>query len=187
MGKALLPPNATAQELAIDGAIARIGDVEVPIANLWNPDLCPEVMLPWLAWALSVEPWDHDWPVWRQREVIKASIPNHRIKGTVGAIRQILSAAGFGAATILERLHRFNCDGQVLCAGTHYCGDPAKWPHYRIQLEKPITNPQALLVRAMLDGSDRAISRLDALDFTAAFFACNGEINCDGTYNLGVA
>jgi len=67
-GKSLLPPNATALEHAADAAMARIADVNVPIRDLWNPDLCPEALLPWLAWALSVEPWDADWPVWQQRE-----------------------------------------------------------------------------------------------------------------------
>jgi len=185
-GKSLLPPNATALEHAADAAMARIADVNVPIRDLWNPDLCPEALLPWLAWALSVEPWDADWPVWQQREVIKTSLPNHKIKGTVAAIRNILTAAGFGTAAILEQLHRLRCDGTNQCGGIYYCGDPIKWAHYRIQLDKPITNQQASFVRSLIAESDRAASYLEAIDFVKALFTCNGSVVCDGTYNVGV-
>lgn len=184
----LLPPNATPLERATASVNAQMAALDAEqIKALWNPDICPAVALPWLAWALSVEPWDHDWPVWRQREVIKASIPVHRIKGTLASMRQALTVAGFGSATIIEQLHRLRLDGSNLCNGIYYLGDPDKWPHYRIQLDKPITNAQAAFVRSLLDEAARAVSKLDALDFTAAFFSCNGDAMCDGSFNLGVA
>lgn len=188
MSQAMLPPNATPAELAVDAAVAaRLDAIGVPLRTLWNPDTCPVALLPWLAWALSVEPWDNDWPEATRRSVIKAARQTHAIKGTPAAVRAVLTAAGYPNATIIERLHRMRCDGANQPNGIFYCGDPDAWALYRVQLPDPITNPQADLVRAMLDESDRGVSRLDGLDFTAALFACNGEVPCDGTYNAGVA
>jgi phage tail P2-like protein len=91
----LLPPNATPQETAIEAATARIADVPVPNATLWNPATCPAALLPWLAWALSVDEWDGTWPEARQRAVIAASIGVHRRKGTRGAVVAALAAAEY--------------------------------------------------------------------------------------------
>ena len=91
----LLPPNATALETAIEAATARIADVPVPNASLWTPATCPAALLPWLAWALSVDEWDGTWPEARQRAVIAASVGVHRRKGTRGAVAAALAAAGY--------------------------------------------------------------------------------------------
>jgi phage tail P2-like protein len=89
----LLPPNATPQERALSLATGR--DVAVPIKQLWSPYTCPESVLPWLAWALSVDEWGTTWPVETQRQVIAASIDQHRKKGTVGALRRALERLGY--------------------------------------------------------------------------------------------
>lgn len=86
----LLPPNAAALERAAEQATARIGRVPVPIDDVWDPATCPEPLLPWLAWALSVDRWDPEWPVETKRAVIAASIPSHRRKGTLAALRALL-------------------------------------------------------------------------------------------------
>ena len=57
----LLPPSATKQERALALATSRVSDVPLPIRTLWNPDTCPLELLPWLAWALSVDTWDPNW------------------------------------------------------------------------------------------------------------------------------
>lgn len=98
----LLPPNATKEELAIEGAMARVSDVPVPIADLMNPDTCPTSHLPWLAWALSVDVWDSAWPEDVQRAVIKASFKVHLHKGTIGAVRRALEALALGNVTVAE-------------------------------------------------------------------------------------
>jgi len=185
--KSLLPPNATALEHAADAAMARIADVNVPIRDLWNPDLCPEAVLPWLAWALSVEPWDADWAAWQQRKVIKASIPVHRIKGTVAAVKQVLAAAGFPDAVVLEGLHRATYNGQASYNGSYVHGDPIAWATYRIVLPRPMTNPQASFVRALLTEADRAVSKLMGLEYTQVPNTYNGASLYDGAYNHGVA
>jgi len=89
----LLPPNATPQERALSLATGRA--VDVPIKQLWSPATCPAGILPWLAWALSVDEWNSSWPVETQRQVIAASIDEHRKKGTVGALRRALQRLGY--------------------------------------------------------------------------------------------
>ncbi len=90
----LLPPNATTEEVAIEQATARLGDIPVDIGRMWNPDTCPIELLPWLAWALSVDEWENRWSEHTQREVIKQSANLHRHKGTVGAVKNALSSIG---------------------------------------------------------------------------------------------
>jgi len=89
----LLPPNATPQERAISRSVDRA--VPVPVRTLWNPATCPEGILPWLAWSLSVDEWDASWPVDQKRAAIAASIETHRRKGTIGALRRALQALGY--------------------------------------------------------------------------------------------
>jgi len=88
----LLPPNATDQERALSQATGRLGAVPVEFIKVWNPLTCPAAMLPWLAWALSVDTWNPSWSEVTKRAVILAAIPTHRKKGTIGALRAALGA-----------------------------------------------------------------------------------------------
>ena len=90
----LLPPNATPAERALSEAMARIADVPVVVKQVWNADTAPCNVLPWLAWAFSVDDWDVNWTDQQKRNVIKKSILSQRIKGTIGSVRQQLSALG---------------------------------------------------------------------------------------------
>ncbi|ADE87923.1 tail protein [Escherichia phage vB_EcoM_ECO1230-10] len=90
----LLPSNATAQERALAGTVARISDVPVVVREVWNPDTCPVSVLPWLAWAFSVDDWDTNWTEQQKRDTIKQSIVSQRIKGTIGAVKRQLAALG---------------------------------------------------------------------------------------------
>lgn len=87
----LLPANATPLEQALSASDARLLDVPVPIRDLWRWDVCPESHLPWLAWAMSVDIWDEDWPVQKKRSVVHRSFALHRLKGTLGGIRAHLA------------------------------------------------------------------------------------------------
>lgn len=89
----LLPPNATTQERAISLAVDRA--VPVPNATLWSPWTCPAGILPWLAWALSVDEWDSGASEDRKREIIAESIDQHRVKGTVYALKRALQQLGY--------------------------------------------------------------------------------------------
>lgn len=96
----LLPANATDQERALSEATARIDGIDVPIADLWNPQTCPAALLPWLAWALSVDVWDATWTEAQKRSVIAASVAVHRIKGTRGAVVRALDALGYDVSLV---------------------------------------------------------------------------------------
>lgn len=91
----LLPYNATDQERALANTIARISDVPVLVREVWNPDTAPASVLPWLAWAFSVDDWDTNWTDEQKRNVIKQSVYSQRIKGTIGAVTRQLAALGY--------------------------------------------------------------------------------------------
>ena len=140
----LLPPNATPQETAIEAATARIADVPVPNASLWTPATCPAALLPWLAWALSVDDWDGTWPEARQRAVIAASVGVHRRKGTRGAVVAALAAAGYGTATLIEakdltRLGQTRPLGRTWRLG--WVG--TVWADYWVEIAVPIFRTEA--------------------------------------------
>lgn len=94
MANHLLPPNATPQERTVSETLSRTDAISVPIRALWRPYDCPERLLPWLAWALSVDEWDEQWTEAQKREAIAASIHIHRHKGTVGAMKRALASLG---------------------------------------------------------------------------------------------
>ena len=90
-----LPPNRTRLEGALEQSI-RLGKPDITmIQNLMNPETCPAHLLGWLAWAFSVDVWDATWTEAVKREVIKLSVSIHRIKGTLGSVRRILTTIGF--------------------------------------------------------------------------------------------
>lgn len=94
----LLPFNAFPAERALAQATARVGDVPVVIGDLYNPATCPAPLLPWLAWAESVDEWDSNWTETQKRQVIAASRAVHEKKGTIGALRLAIEALGSNIA-----------------------------------------------------------------------------------------
>jgi phage tail P2-like protein len=91
----LLPPNATTLERALETVTARTLDIPVPVRDLWDPDACPESLLPWLAWAYAVNVWDTNWSLSQKRAVVKNALYIHRHRGTLGAIERALSSLGY--------------------------------------------------------------------------------------------
>jgi len=89
----LLPPNASALESALEEAV-QIPALPVAIRALWHPETCPESLLPWLAWTLSIDGWDASWPLAVRRAVVASAIAVHRRKGTVFAVRKAIAAFG---------------------------------------------------------------------------------------------
>ncbi|CAA0111587.1 Uncharacterised protein [BD1-7 clade bacterium] len=92
MTDSLLPPNATQLERDLETVLASASDLPVPIRDLWDPWNCPEHMLPWLAWAVSVDEWDSDWPTEIKRQVCDSSVEVHKRKGTVDAVERALAS-----------------------------------------------------------------------------------------------
>ncbi len=62
MSNRLLPVGSSPLEVAAAAACAKLENVPVPLRELWDPLACPLEFLPYLAWALSVDRWDENWP-----------------------------------------------------------------------------------------------------------------------------
>lgn len=91
----LLPGNATSLERLAAQALAEIQRVQVPLRDLVNPDRCPVPLLPYLAWAFSVDRWDSRWPETAKRSAIRSSFFIHSRKGTIGALRRVVEPLGY--------------------------------------------------------------------------------------------
>ncbi|MCP3967204.1 MAG: phage tail protein I [Lentisphaerae bacterium] len=91
----LLPNNATKSERGLEAATARLEQVPVPTGDLWNPTKCPTALLPYLAWALSVDVWRDDWTEAEQRAIIAKQYEIHAHKGTIGALKKALEDLGY--------------------------------------------------------------------------------------------
>lgn len=90
----LLPANVSDLERDLEIALARIEDVQIPISTLWDPWKCPLEVLPFLAWAVSVDMWRTDWPEVVKRRIVASSLSVHRRKGTRAAVDQALRDLG---------------------------------------------------------------------------------------------
>lgn len=95
MSKSLLPSGSTPLERAAVEAMAEAMALGVPLRDLWSPERCPLPLLPYLAWALSVDRWDQSWPEKTKRSVIKASFFVHKRKGTIKAVRRVVEPLGY--------------------------------------------------------------------------------------------
>lgn len=95
----VLPPNASDYLRNMTaGGTDRMLDVDAEeIRHLWNPWLCAERLLPYLAWALSVDIWDTNWDVDKKRTVCANAFLDHERKGTLATIKQYL---GYRTCTI---------------------------------------------------------------------------------------
>ncbi len=167
----LLPPNATQSEIALDESIARISDIDVPIISVWDPQTCPEALLPWLAWALSVDVWNPDWPVSVKRNVIAASFEVHLKKGTPNAL--------------LKALQSLDLDGVSITEWFEQAGTPGT---FSVDVElstRGLDENASLEIDATIENAKNARSHLDQLNIwltssgqlpVVGMFALTGEI-----------
>ncbi|EHW2951315.1 TPA: phage tail protein I [Escherichia coli] len=91
----LLPPSASDFMRCVERGTARLSALPVSLNQLWDPDTCPVALLPYLAWALSVDRWDRDWTEETKRQVIRDARAIHRHKGTISAIRRVVEPFGY--------------------------------------------------------------------------------------------
>jgi phage tail P2-like protein len=92
---ALLPSNSTPLERQAAQALAQIQRVPIPLRTLYNPDLCPLPLLPYLAWAFSVDRWDSKWTEAAKRAAIRSAYYIHSRKGTIGSLRRVVEPLGY--------------------------------------------------------------------------------------------
>ncbi len=83
----LLPSNASPLERLMSASAQRRFDgIPTPIETIKRPFDAPLNFLPHLAWEVSLDVWEEDWPEWQKRRAIANSIHLHRIKGTLPAL-----------------------------------------------------------------------------------------------------
>lgn len=92
--KSLLPPNSTKLERKIAESNSSAFDM-CSIRVMKDIDNVPAHFLPFIAYQHSVDFWDVNWQESLKRESIKASKSQHKIKGTVIAIRNALKIFGY--------------------------------------------------------------------------------------------
>ena len=85
----------------MERATARIDDIFTNLRVLWSPSDCPENLLPWLAWQLSLDSWSTDWPIAIKRERVRRALDIARRKGTAESVRSVVESFG-GAVAIRE-------------------------------------------------------------------------------------
>ncbi len=96
--KSLLPPSTSALERAIEQVLAeRLESIERDLKTYLDPWQCRVDLLPYLAWEMSVDYWEDEWPEQIKRQVVAASIEVHSRKGTADAVRKALAAVDVAA------------------------------------------------------------------------------------------
>lgn len=180
----LLPPNATALEVAFDKTVAgRHAALPSIVPSLWNANTVPAAVLPYIAWALSVDEWDEKWSNEKKRDAVNKAPELHRRKGTPLGVRRALASIGQDNVQLIERADYIRCDGSVTANGDHTCG--GQWASYRIRLFNPMTVGEANLAQRLLKSVDRHCVHLLTIDFSAAAFRCDGTVICNGDYTCG--
>jgi len=91
----LLPSNRSewATALSETGAARYPLPAEL-VASVWSPADCPVHILPYLAWALSVDLWDDTWPETLKREACRRALELHRLKTTLAGIKAHVEFTG---------------------------------------------------------------------------------------------
>lgn len=93
MTRQLLPPHRTPLQAALaDTGVPAI--VPVTLRHTADATRCPAALLPWLAWARSVDGWDEAVTEPARRALIRQSFAIHQRKGTAGAVRRAMAALG---------------------------------------------------------------------------------------------
>ena len=181
----LLPKNSSQLERAL-ADIAYDFSHASTILTLWHPDTCPLALLPYLAWALSVDEWDHTWGEGRKREACRAARKIHQHKGTPFGVKVALAALGQPDAVVLERSDFIKYDGQNKHNAMHHYMGQAGWPTYRVVLSRPITIDQAQIIYRTLESVKRFCIKLIAVDFTQSALRYSGAQQYNGAYSHGV-
>lgn len=181
----LLPPNATSTERKLSVSSGLRLAFQIPLRDLWRPATCPENLLPWLAWGLSVDTWDETWSAAARRAICAESAMLHARKGTPWAVRTALVAMGYQNVAILEGVP-FYYDGTYRHIGEVNYGSDLKPYEFDVLLgtgTMPSPEDRAEIVRRIFYYKN-ARSHLRHIiaygQFYDGTFAHDGEIVYDG-------
>lgn len=183
----LLPPNATTAERALEQVTAeRLCQLDAGaelIGTLWNPQTCPAALLPWLAWALSVDEWNSDWPEETKRAVCAESAELHRIKGTPAAVKKALQAMGYDSVEIIEGGGN-TLNGEQLLDGSQTLSSPASSHQFDVILNtgSMINADTAAKIAGQIHYYKNARSHLNTVRAYGQFL--DGSHTLDGSRNL---
>lgn len=156
----LVPFQSSDLERDLDIALSHIETMEIPIRDLWNPEKCPIIALPYLAWAVKVGSWSSRWSDRVKRQVVAASLDLHRIRGTRPSITKALESLDV-RCELVEWYERpdlnmepgtFRVTAHVSARGDDRAIDPDFTAEIReaIDSTKPASRPYTLAVQGML-------------------------------------
>jgi hypothetical protein len=106
--RSVLPPNASAQERTLEDVAWRLTDPP-DIAEVTDPSAIPASLLPWLAWAMSVDVWTSAETEAVKRNSVATSIELHRLKGTVEGFRRLSRLFGAELAGVKRPPNKTFC------------------------------------------------------------------------------
>ncbi len=174
------PKGTHAMDLAASRAFSL--DPQV-LLDATNPDTCPVEMLPFLAWAHSVDAWPAGATEVDKRAIIKSAVATHRIKGTPQAIKNALAAAGYGEATIREGVGTWQLDGSVKLDGARHFSISDGWARWGVEIENSDPVPSQELI-ALLIQTAPARCRLISIGYARLFSRLDGTWLLDGSRQL---
>lgn len=172
----LLPPNSTDTERATECATARMGDIHVPTRTLWDPVNCPADMLPWLAWAFSVDRWDSQWTLEQKRNLVAASLNLHKRKGTPAAVKEAINLVLSGAE-VVEPWQADDLDPHEFKIVTTGLLDSADEYDRLIKLVDAAKPVRSWLVAIQIKRSTTLPITLGGYTHTGAFLSINHTLN----------
>ena len=156
---------------ALNELIDRLGTLDITPLLVYLVDDVSASALPHLAEQFHVTAWE-GWSLadsdTDRRELIKNAIALHRKKGTPWAIKQALTAMGYGGASLTERLATVYADGTVFADGAIDGSGGLRWALFRARVDlgenKPFNIAEKSKVLAAIDEYKPARSHLYALD-----------------------
>jgi phage tail P2-like protein len=165
----LLPASTSPLERNVAQALGSISDLPTPLRTLWDPQAIPADLLPYLAWALSVEEeWEFATTEQEQRDLVESSVALHSYKGTPYAVRQGLRSAGFRQAEIHEGQAVLRHDGSFQRNGIEDYNAGRRWALFSITLDlgnsKGFSGDIAARARRAIDTWKNARSHLYRID-----------------------
>jgi hypothetical protein len=168
---------------AIDLAASQAFNLDMQVLiDVTDPDTCPESALPFLAWAASVDEWPAGATMAEKRAIIKASVAVHRSKGTIQSIKAVLSAAGYGSATITAGADIARYSGAINHNGAISYGVASNWALWSITIENSDPIPSNDLINLLIRTAP-ARCVLVSVGYQKLFFRHNSVFNHDGTRN----
>ena len=139
------------------------------VKDLANAGTCEAKYLPYLAYAFKVDFWDESLREVDKRDLIKASLKLHQLKGTRWAILEVLKAVGLSIqnyeAIIVEYKDRNSYKYDVKRDGSYTYNSEAKhndglniydfvfsnWADFAVIIKTTISESQAVLAKKLIE------------------------------------